>query len=397
MRAAVYTDYVYRREGDAVFTERAFALFLAQLSTELELVVIGRLHPTPGRSNYRLPAEVSFVALPYYPALTRPVLAGRAAARSLTRFWRAIRDVEVVWILGPNPLAIAFAMLSVVRRRRLVLGVRQDMLAYVRSRHPGRRGLHGLAHALERAFRLLARFHSVVVVGPDLAHAYRQASAEVLEIAVSLVRERDLMTRAEADARRYDGTLQLISVGRLDAEKNPLLLADVLARARRRDPRWQLVVCGDGPMRGALESRLTELGVAEHAELAGYVPLRDGLLDAYRASHVFLHVSWTEGLPQVLFEAFACRLPVVATAVGGVAAAADGACILIPPGDADAAVDALLRVGSDAALRRRLADAGADRVLERTLDVEAARVARFLEGDRAPSAPAISAGARYQR
>ena len=55
------------------------------------------------------------------------------------------------------------------------------------------------------------------------------------------------------------------------------------------------------------------------------------------SSDVFLHVSWTEGVPQVLFEAFAAGLPVVATDVGGVAQAVDGAALLVAPGDALAA------------------------------------------------------------
>ena len=70
--------------------------------------------------------------------------------------------------------------------------------------------------------------------------------------------------------------------------------------------------------RATCGSALEELGVADHADLLGYVPITDGLLDVYRSSHAFLHVSWTEGLPQTLFEAFAAGLPVVATAVGGV-------------------------------------------------------------------------------
>ncbi len=52
--------------------------------------------------------------------------------------------------------------------------------------------------------------------------------------------------------------------------------------------------------------------------LLGYVPIDDGLLDRYRQADVFLHVSWTEGFPQVLLEAFASRTPAVATEVGGV-------------------------------------------------------------------------------
>ena len=89
----------------------------------------------------------------------------------------------------------------------------------------------------------------------------------------------------------------MLSVGRLDPEKNPLLLADVFARLREQDPRWRLVVCGDGTMKDELAGALRAAGVEEHAELLGYVSLDGGLRDLYRNSHVFLHVSWTEGVP----------------------------------------------------------------------------------------------------
>ena len=49
------------------------------------------------------------------------------------------------------------------------------------------------------------------------------------------------------------------------------------------------------------------------------MPIDGGLLELYRNSHVFLHVSLDGGFPQVLVEAFASGLPAVATAVGGVA------------------------------------------------------------------------------
>ena len=107
------------------------------------------------------------------------------------------------------------------------------------------------------------------------------------------------------------------------------MLADVLARLHGSDPRFRLLIVGEGPMAGDVEARLRELGVADHADMLGYVPIDGGLLDLYRSSHAFLHVSWTEGLPQTLFEAFASGLPVVATAVGGVpAAVGDAACWL---------------------------------------------------------------------
>jgi glycosyltransferase involved in cell wall biosynthesis len=151
-------------------------------------------------------------------------------------------------------------------------------------------------------------------------------------------------------------------------------------------------------MQAALEDRLRELGVADRAEVLGYVPFGPRLLDLYRQSHALLHVSWTEGLPQVLVEAFAAGLPVVATDVGGVAAAVGGAVRLIPPGDAAAAVDELKRIAADRPLREALIRSGHDYAVRRTATAEVARVARFLsEPPRAGFRGRASSGSRERR
>ena len=378
MRLAVYTDYVYRQVDGEVFAERAFALFLARLNGALDrLVLIGREAPEPDRARYAVGAGVELVPLPYYPRLSDPWAVLRSSLASLARFWRALSDVDCVWLLGPHPLAIAFAGLAAVRRRRVVLGVRQDLPAYVESRHPDRRLLQLAGRALDLTWRALARVFPVVVVGPEIAARYVRARS-VLEIAVSLIDADDLVPPAVALRRSYDGEVRVISVGRLEAEKNPLLLADVLARVREDGDRWRLVVCGEGEMRAALEDRLQELGLGERAELLGYVPFGPGLLSLYRESHALLHVSWTEGLPQVIVEAFAAGIPVVATDVGGVAAAFGDTVRLVPAGNADAAATALREIAADPRLRETLVRAGHKHAAAQTADIEVQRVAEFL-------------------
>ncbi len=379
---AVYADMEYGCRDGAVVARESFALFAAALRDHVDrLVLVGRVDHSSGSALlHRLRRDVELVPLPYYSALSDPLQVARGATRSLARFWRVLDEVDAVWLLGPHPLAIAFAVLAAARRRRVVLGVRQDMRAYMRHRHPGHRGLRVSAAVLELAWRALARVHPTVVVGEDLARRYRR-SARLVAICVTLVEPRDLVGLDHARARRYVGELRVLSVGRLDREKNPLLLADVLALLRAHDGQWRLLVCGDGTEREALAARLRALALADHAELHGSVPSED-VRSMCASSHVFLHASWTEGVPQVLFEAFAAGLPVVATNVGGVAAAAGGAALLVPPGNAAAAAAAVARIGADTRLRRRLIAAGLERVRGRTTAAECRRVAAVLTTDR---------------
>jgi glycosyltransferase involved in cell wall biosynthesis len=378
VRLVVYTDSVYREFDGVVYGEIAFTLFLGALAGEMtELTVIGRLDPAAGPAHYPLPDSVRFIALPHYESLARPLDVLSSLSRSLRLFWQALDSCDRAWLFGPYLHAQLFALLARVRRRQVVLGVRQDFPAYVRSRRPSMRWMHLAADLLELGWRSLARFAPVVVVGPELAANYRR-SDRVLPIAVSLISTADIRAGELAADRDYGHELVLLSVGRLEEEKNPLLLADVLALLRAADPRWRLEVCGDGPLAGSLTDRLAALGLVDAAQLRGHVPLHEGLLELYRASHVFLHVSWTEGLPQVLTEAFASGVPVVATAVGGVASAVGDAALLVAAGDADAAARAVARIASDPELRSRLVSAGFAQARAHTLDREIKLVADFI-------------------
>jgi len=377
LRVAVYADNWYRPTADGVYADRSLVLFIAGVAAAAEhTILLGQLDPKLPRAHYRVPDHVEFVGLPSYSSMLS-LRAPVAMLRSLRTFWRQLPQVDVVWLLGPHPLCLAFAALAALRRKRVTLGVRQDFPTYVRTRHPGKRLVHLAGDLLEGSYRLMARRAPTVVVGPELASNFRRAR-HLLPISVSLVRDSDIADPAEAASRTWNGEHTVLSVGRLETEKNPLLLADVLARLTPSPAQWRFLICGEGPMEDELRERLRELGVEERAELLGYLPIHGGLMDRYRSVNAFLHVSWTEGMPQVLLEAFAAGTPVVATAVGGVPEAAGDAALLIPPGDPDAAAAALGRIAADPQLRSDLVSKGIERVRGRTLEAESARVARFL-------------------
>ncbi|MEA2482637.1 MAG: hypothetical protein QOC55_584 [Thermoleophilaceae bacterium] len=403
MRVGVYSDMVFRREEAALSTDKAFIRLVTALAPRVgEVVLFGRLAPEPDRGPYLIPEDhIRFVALPYYPRATRLGVLAASLPRSLRTFAAELESLDAVVVFGPHPVALAFALLARRAGVPLVIGVRHDYPEYVRHRLPGRGWSWAVpaARAVDAAFRRLARTAPAIVVGPELARRYA-GGADVLEAGVSLVPAREVVTPERALAKDWSGELRCLSVGRLAAEKNPLLLVETLATLRRLNPRWRLVVAGEGPLRPALEAAIAQEALGSAVALMGEVPNGPRLWELYRSSHAFLHVSLTEGLPQVLVEAQAAGLPVVATDVGGVGAVIGSGArgLLIPPRDSSAAAHALERLAADPELRRRLVLAGIAHAHGQTLEAQLDELTAFISRAARPSAtPRRSQRRREQR
>jgi glycosyltransferase involved in cell wall biosynthesis len=156
--------------------------------------------------------------------------------------------------------------------------------------------------------------------------------------------------KAERDA--YPGELRVLYAGRLTREKGVDLLAESFLRARRVEPRLHLLLAGGGPEEGELRARL-----GEHATFLGWLE-GDDLARAYASADLFLFCSRTDTYGQVVLEAGASGLPVIAVDEGGPAALIENrhTGILCRP-DADHLAGAVLQLASSATLRGRLGEA----------------------------------------
>jgi hypothetical protein len=152
--------------------------------------------------------------------------------------------------------------------------------------------------------------------------------------------------------------------GRMTEIKRVDNLLRAFAILRARVPEAVLLLVGDGPLRPELVALAGELGVAAGTRFLGY---RADVGPLYGALDAFALTSANEGTPVVAIEALAARVPVVATAVGGVPdVVVDGeGGFLVPPGDMGAVADRLARLAHDAELRRRLGEAGCAHVVPR--------------------------------
>jgi starch synthase (maltosyl-transferring) len=122
-----------------------------------------------------------------------------------------------------------------------------------------------------------------------------------------------------ADLSRFgipDGAKVLLTVGRLDPQKAPLELVRIFAELAADHPEWHLLLVGDGLLRTELRQLIDAGGLGVRVHLAGW---QADVPEIMRACDLFVLNSRWEGMPNVVLEAAAAGLPVIATRCEGVA------------------------------------------------------------------------------
>ena len=156
----------------------------------------------------------------------------------------------------------------------------------------------------------------------------------------------------------------LLSVGRLDAQKDQTTLIHAFASLAAKWPEWHLKILGEGPLRGELSALVESLGLRDRVALPGVT--RD-IAAAYRGADVFVLPSRYEALGLVTAEAMSYGLPVVgfADCLGTNELIEDGSSgLLVTPSDdrVKSLAQAMTRLFADRALRLRMGEIGAHAV-----------------------------------
>jgi glycosyltransferase involved in cell wall biosynthesis len=266
---------------------------------------------------------------------------------------------DVVHVTSPGPAGVGAWLLARVLDVPLVGSYHTELATYTGLRT-------GQAHLELLATAALAKFYGGcdVVLSPSPASDERLRGLGIPEQRIGRWdRGVDLerFDPALRDAGSLPGEITVLYAGRLTKEKGADLLADAFLAARERDPRLHLALAGGGPEEDRLRERL-----GEHATFLGWL---DGerLPRAYASADVFMFASRTDTFGQVIVEAQASGLPVLAVAEGGpVSLIEHGETGLLAPADTGALADELVRLAEDALLRERLRRAALAAVSGRT-------------------------------
>lgn len=275
------------------------------------------------------------VGVPSLPAVVETLAEGR---------------YDAVHVTAPGPAGIAAALVAKAMELPLIGSYHSELAAYaaLRTGDPG----------AELIMRLvLGAFYGRCdrVLSPS---AVSDAAITGLGVDAERVRRWD----RGVDTARFDPALRaprdpnridVLYAGRLAAEKGVGLLADAFERARAVDDRLHLVLAGGGPAEAELRARL-----GEHVTCLGWLE-GDALPRAYASADLFCFASQTDTFGQVILEAQASGLPVVAVDVGGpLELVQDGRSGVLCRPDAEAMAEALVGLARSRAMRERLARGG---------------------------------------
>jgi colanic acid/amylovoran biosynthesis glycosyltransferase len=174
---------------------------------------------------------------------------------------------------------------------------------------------------------------------------------------------------------------RLVCVGRLCEAKGQMLLIEAMAKLISKFSALELVLAGDGPMRGQIERLIEKHGLGEHVRITGWISSEDVRREIIAARALVLP-TFAEGLPVVIMESMALGRPVLATYIAGipelVQPGENG--WLFPAGSLEALVNAMddcLRL--PVAELQRLGDTAYCRVVARhAIDSEVKKLAAFF-------------------
>ncbi len=315
-----------------------------------EIEVIG----TDPNVDRRLPA-VADVEIPYYAGISIGVPSLPAAVEAITA-----GRYDLIHVCSPGPSALAAVLVARAMQTPLVGSYHTELASYAGLRS-GNASLEALA-----AMGLAAFYGQCsLVLSPS-------SSADDALAALGIGRERVARWDRGVDVSRFDPSrrspaapqgdrVDVLYAGRVAQEKNLDLLADAFELARARDPRLHLVIAGDGPEAPRLRERL-----GANATWLGWLD-GDSLAIAYASADIFCFASITDTFGQVVLEAQASGLAVLAADAGGprdlITHGVDGL-LEQPTGSAFAA--ALVELASSPLLRARLGRAAARNAAERT-------------------------------
>lgn len=247
-----------------------------------------------GEDEYELDERIERI----YSDLTEEELSNSRIAnfynrvKKLKQIWKQIRPDAIVAFMGKTNM---MALLSTIG---------MDIPVYVSVRSdPNREYYNSVLRFLSK--NLFCRAAGVIVQTQDAYDYFPKRIKKKAKILPNPLNPQFIRERFEGEREP-----EIVTVGRIDKNKNHIMLIQAFAAVAKHYPEFRVVLYGDGEEKEKLERQVREMGLEERIVFAG---VKTNTQDYLWKSRVFVLTSKVEGMPNVLLEAMALGLTVIST------------------------------------------------------------------------------------
>jgi glycosyltransferase involved in cell wall biosynthesis len=197
-------------------------------------------------------------------------------------------------------------LLGILGKRTIGLPLVSTVHGYVKARFPKKMWIYEL---LDRIF--LKRFDAIVLVSEKMQEIAAFRNSKKTRVIKNGIFSEAPLSISCLEANPY----QLLAIGRLSPEKGFDYLIRAIAELNKNQITCHLTIFGDGGMRNSLDALINELGQKNNITLTGFVANAQQYFHKYQ---LIVMPSLTEGIPVTLLEAIRNKMPIIASAVGGI-------------------------------------------------------------------------------
>ncbi len=313
-----YTEGNYFRNNSEVVGDDIFIVFFKKLFPGYKYSTIGRLSNSEISPKYNLGKECIFFPLTYYKSIKHlTMIFPFFVWRNLKTFYSFSSMVDVLFIAASSPLSVLLLYIIKRKSKPILLFIRQNTRELIVLKNKNGFIHRKIAGFIEFSIEHFVKNYNKVTVftlGEKIFRRYQTLTKRVVQIADSRYKDIDIL-RAEELSLLDNSSINFLYVGRLAKGKGLSFLLNSFAEIVGTT--YTLNIVGDGVLKKDLVNQTKKLNLIDKVNFKGYIPFGEELLKEYSSNDVLILPSFSEGLPQVVLEAMARGVIVVATRVGG--------------------------------------------------------------------------------
>ena len=309
----------FKNTKGLVFSSDIFFVFFQKLFRDKKIKTIGRLSTNEFFPKYSFDTSSDFTPLTYYKSISKLLLIfPYYILKNNKKINFFIEQVDVLFISPSGPLSVFFLNKIKNKNKKVVLFIRQDTRKLISIKNNNNFVAKIFANLIETYIEKFVKnypYATVFTFGGEIYKRYLGLSSSTFSIADSRYNLSDTLNINDIKDKTYK-KLNLLYVGRLAPGKGLEFLIESLSKINHFE--FTLTVIGDGIIKKELSKSVKNLNLTDKIIFKGYVHFSLELLEEYTSHDVFILPSFSEGLPQVVFEAMSRGIVVVASNVGGI-------------------------------------------------------------------------------